>query len=76
MIYFAMIPDERRGSMKKVSAAGCALWIAGLIVFITGLNLTGNAKEWMTVAGSIVFLAGLGITGAIWMKKKKEENTD
>jgi len=56
--------------MRKWTAAGCGLWIAGLTVFIIGLNLTGNIKEWMTVIGSIVFLAGLGITGAIRMKMK------
>ena len=58
--------------MKKWTVTGCALWIIGLAVFITGLNLTGSTKDWMTVAGSIVFLAGLGITGAVWMKTKKE----
>ena len=57
--------------MKKWTIAGCGLWIIGLAVFITGLNLEGNVKEWMTVIGSIAFLAGLGITGAIWMKKNK-----
>ena len=56
--------------MRKWTAAGCLLWIAGLAAFIIGLNLTGNIKEWMTVIGSIVFLAGLGITGAIRMKMK------
>ena len=50
--------------MKKVTAAGCAMWIIGLIVFITGLNLTGSTKEWMTVTGSIAFLAGLGMEGS------------
>ncbi len=66
--------------MKKLTIAGCGLWIAGLAVFITGLNLEGSVKEWMTVLGSIAFLAGLGITGAIWMKKKnapqEAENTN
>ena len=57
--------------MKKWTITGCGLWIIGLAVFIIGLNLTGNAKEWLTVLGSIAFLAGLGITGAIWMKKNK-----
>ena len=57
--------------MKKWTIAGCVLWIIGLAVFITGLNLEGNVKEWMTVLGSIAFLAGLGITGAVWMKKNK-----
>ena len=58
--------------MKKWTIAGCALWIVGLVVFITGLNLAGNVKEWMTMIGSIVFFSGLGITGAIRMKTKKE----
>ena len=57
--------------MRKWTIAGCSLWIAGLAVFIIGLNLDGNVKEWMTITGSIVFLAGLGISGAVWMKHKK-----
>ena len=61
--------------MKQTwTVAGCVLWILGLITFITGLNLTGSAKEWLTVIGSVVFLAGLGITGAVWLKKKSSEN--
>lgn len=56
--------------MRKWTAAGCLLWIVGLTVFIVGLNLTGNVREWMSIIGSIVFLAGLGITGAVWMKTK------
>ena len=59
--------------MKKLTAAGCVLWIIGLILFITGLNLTGAAKDWLTVAGSIAFLAGLGTLGIVWAKKKKNE---
>ena len=58
---------------KIWTAAGCGLWIAGLAVFIAGLNLDGCTGSWMTVAGSIAFLIGLGITGALWMKRKKEE---
>ena len=59
--------------MKKLTIAGCILWLAGLCVFITGLNLTGATKGWMTVTGSIVFLIGLGITGAVRLRRKKEE---
>ena len=58
--------------MKRWTVAGGALWIIGFAVFIIGLNIEGNAKDWMTIAGSIVFLAGLGITGAVWMKTKNE----
>ena len=60
--------------MKRWTVAGGLLWIVGLVVFIIGLNLEGNAKDWMTIAGSIVFLAGLGITGAVWMKARNEPN--
>ena len=56
--------------MKRWTVAGCVLWIVGLAVFIIGLNLEGNVKDWMTIAGSIIFLAGLGITGAVWMKNR------
>ena len=59
--------------MKKLTIAGGALWIIGLALFITGLNLTGSTKEWMTVIGSIAFLAGLGMLGIVWAKKKKDE---
>ena len=56
--------------MKKLTIVGGALWIIGLAVFIIGLNMTGNTKEWMTISGSAAFLAGLGMTGVVWMKKK------
>lgn len=60
---------------KGLTIAGCVCWIAGLILFVVGLNLAGSTKDWLTIIGSIIFLIGLGITGAIWMKKKKDENT-
>lgn len=59
--------------LKKLTIAGCSFWIAGLAAFIIGLNLTGTTGEWVTTIGSIVFLIGLGITGAVWFKKKKDE---
>ena len=62
--------------MRKLTAAGCGLWIIGLIIFIVGLNLTGNVKDLMTVAGSIIFLTGLGITGVVWMKTKNEPQNE
>lgn len=61
---------ERR---KKWAVTGYLLWIIGLIVFIVGINLTGDVKEWMSLAGTIAFMAGLGITGALWVIRKKEE---
>lgn len=60
--------------MRIWKATGCGLWIAGLAVFIIGLNLDGSIKDWMTVGGSIIFLAGLAITGAAWMKTKPDES--
>ena len=60
--------------MKKWTATGCALWIVGLTAFVIGLNLTGSAKEWITVIGSVAFLAGLGIVGAVWLKTRYVQN--
>ena len=59
--------------MKKLTMAGCILWIVGLIVFIVGINLTGNTRETMMTLGSIVFMMGLGISVFVWMKKKNDE---
>ena len=61
---------------KKWAVTGYLLWIIGLIVFIVGINLTGDVKEWMSLAGTIAFMAGLGITGALWVIRKKEEEND
>ena len=55
---------------KKWTMAGSILWIAGLILFISGLNIEGDIRAWLTTIGSIAFLIGLGITGAVWLKKK------
>lgn len=59
--------------MRKLTAAGCVLWIVGMAAFIIGMNLEGDVKEWISVGGSITFFIGLGITGVVWMKKKNEE---
>ena len=59
--------------MKKLTMAGCILWIVGLIVFIVGINLTDNTRETMMTLGSIVFMMGLGISVFVWMKKKNDE---
>ena len=59
--------------LKKWTAAGCALWIAGLAAAIVGLNLQGEAGKWMQIIGNVVFLAGLGITGAVWFRRKRTE---
>ena len=61
-------------TQQKWSISGCILWIAGLIVFVVGLNLEGDIKQWLTLIGSIAFLIGLGIVGAVWMKKKRQED--
>ena len=67
---------NREMAKRKWSLISCILWIAGLAVFITGLNLSGETKEWMTVSGSIAFLAGLGIAGVIWAKRKKSSEDE
>ena len=61
-------------AMRKLTAAGCLLWIIGMAAFIIGMNLEGDVKEWMSVGGSIAFFIGLAIVGAVWMKKKKDED--
>ena len=63
-------PEEKK--MKKLTLAGCIFWIAGLIVFIVGINLTGNTREQMMMAGSVVFLIGLALYGVVWVKKKSD----
>lgn len=60
--------------MKKLTVAGCIFWIAGLIVFIVGMNLNSNVRELMMTLGSIVFLVGLAINGVVWVKRKNDEN--
>ena len=60
--------------MKKLTVAGCIFWIAGLIVFIVGMNLKSNVREPMMTLGSIVFLVGLAINGVVWVKRKNDEN--
>ncbi len=59
--------------MKKLTVIGCSMWIVGLVTAIIGLNLTGNAKTWVSIVGNVIFLIGLGITGVVWLKKKKDE---
>ena len=60
--------------MKKLTLAGCIFWIAGLVVFIVGINLTGNTREQMMTLGSIIFMIGLGLYAVVWLKRKNDEN--
>ena len=60
--------------MKKMTITGCSLWIIGLIVFIVGINLTGNTRETMMTLGSIIFMMGLGLSAIVWIKKKNDGN--
>ena len=55
---------------RVIAGIGCFCWVAGFIVFMVGMNLEGQVKEWMSVVGSIVFFIGLVIVGGIWAKKK------
>lgn len=61
---------------KKLTVTGCALWIIGFAASITGLNLHGDARTWVSIAGNVIFLIGLGITGAVWIRKKRTESKD
>ena len=58
---------------RTLTIIGCVLWIAGLALSITGMNIPAETGQWMTVTGNIAFFAGLGIIGVIWIMKKKEE---
>ncbi len=60
---------------KKLTATGCAMWIIGLAATIIGLNLTGEAKSWVTIIGNAVFLIGLGITGVAWLRRTREKES-
>ena len=62
--------------MKKLTVIGCTMWIVGLVTAIIGLNLTGNARTWVSIVGNVVFLVGLGITGIVWMKKKNDDENN
>jgi hypothetical protein len=62
--------------LKKLTVFGCTMWIVGLVTAIIGLNLTGDARTWVSIVGNVVFLIGLGITGIVWMKKKKDEENN
>ena len=66
-------PDDggRQNMLRKWTAAGCVLWIAGLAAFLVGLNLQGDTGKWLQIIGNIVFLAGLGITGAAWFYRRR-----
>ena len=55
---------------KKITIVSCVLWIAGLAAFIIGLNLEGDARQWVSVIGTIVFLVGLGLQGVLWAKRR------
>ena len=62
--------------LKKLTVIGCTMWIVGLVTAIIGLNLTGDARTWVSIVGNVVFLVGLGITGIVWMKKKKDDENN
>ncbi len=58
---------------RALGVAGAVLWIIGLAMAITGLNIKTETGTWMTVAGNIIFLVGLFLEGIFWFRKKKEE---
>lgn len=58
---------------KRLAALGASFWILGLVLFVLGLNIPGNAGQWMTVTGSIAFLTGLGLEGIWWFRGRREQ---
>ena len=61
---------------KRLLLPGCILWVVGLAASIVGINLEGNAGQWISVIGNIVFFIGLGIVGAAWLMARKNEDRD
>ena len=61
---------------KRLLLPGCVLWVVGLAASIVGINLEGNAGQWISVIGNILFFIGLGIVGAAWLMARKNENRD
>ena len=61
---------------KRLLLPGCVLWVVGLAASIVGINLEGNAGQWISVIGNILFFIGLGIVGAAWLMVRKNENRD
>ena len=61
---------------KRLLLPGCILWVVGLAASIVGINLEGNAGQWISVIGNILFFIGLGIVGAAWLTARKNENRD
>ena len=59
---------------RKLTAAACVLWLAGLAAFIIGLNVKTDAGTWLTIAGQIAFLIGLGMEGVLYVQKRKAES--
>lgn len=59
---------------KRLLLPGCVLWVVGLAASIVGINLEGNAGQWISVIGNILFFIGLGIVGAAWLMAQKNEN--
>ena len=61
---------------KRLLLPGCILWVVGLAASIVGINLEGNAGQWISVIGNILFFIGLGIVGAAWLMARKNEDRD
>ena len=55
---------------KKLMLPGGILWIAGLILAIAGMNVSGDAGKWLQIIGNGAFLIGLAVVGIAWFRKK------
>ena len=78
MVYYSRKIQRTGGRTvgKKGKIIGCILWLAGLVLTIVGLNLSGETGTWMTVVGNIGFLAGLALVGVAWFQDRKRNDTE
>ncbi len=58
---------------KKMTIAAGILWLAGLAVFIIGLNVPGDTGKWLSTGGQIAFLVGLALEGVVIARRPKTE---
>lgn len=58
---------------KTIAIIALVLWVAGLILTLTGINLVKPTGSWMTVAGSVSLVLGLALVGVLWFGKRTEE---
>ena len=60
---------------KKLILPGGLLWIAGLILTITGLNIPETTGQWLSITGNILFLLGLLLVSIAWFLQRKQDKS-